>query len=649
MAERSRAIEAGATCYAPAPIDMRRLAPALLSTSLFAAASVAGAQPVAPEGSAQPSRPAPPTTLVVPEPEVDDDDPHAEVRLEVRVPAGTELEVPQDPDLPPRVERPASDGFHEYYVAEDARVKPLPRDPDFLTFSMHGEYQLRFRALSNLRLEPPAAGQLDGEERDPRLLGQNAYLYHWLRLGGRVQFRDSLSLVAQADVLRGLIVGDTTQLVDLARDPLADDVWYDFYPRELYLQYDSPIGMFRVGQQTSHWGQGLLANDGAHQSMFGDTIRGAIVERLLYATRPFGKQSPLAVAIAGDLVFEDNTADLLGDSPEQPTGDIAWQGILALMLTSDVAEIGTYGVLRTQSRTLPTTLSSYDERTTVGVFDVAGRLRGRVPGTRGYAYLAGEAAVIAGSSSYLRSGYVARPDPTEPIEDEAILSFGASTTFGYVHLADGEADEADPSVIGGAPRSKHTPWGDLVVELEWGYASGDADPFDGTTHRFTFDTNHNVGLVLFDHVLAWKTARAATIAQDPRIVGRPNPGLQLLPSQGGVFGATYLNPRMIVRPVRAVDVKLGVVVAQATADVVDPYQAGALGRYANFDGGNARRRDLGLELDAGVDARVPLEPTTTLALGVEGGVLFPGGAFDDARGARLADQYVLNTKLGLLF
>ena len=46
---------------------------------------------------------------------------------------------------------------------------------------------------------------------------------------------------------------------------------------------------------------------------------------------------------------------------------------------------------------------------------------------------------------------------------------------------------------------------------------------------------------------------------------------------------------------------------------------------------------------------MPLEPNTTLAVGVEGGVLFPGGAFDDGLGEALDDQYVLNTKLGLLF
>ena len=45
---------------------------------------------------------------------------------------------------------------------------------------------------------------------------------------------------------------------------------------------------------------------------------------------------------------------------------------------------------------------------------------------------------------------------------------------------------------------KGVPYGDLVAQVELGYASGDADPYDGTQRRFVFDPNHKVGLLLFD-------------------------------------------------------------------------------------------------------------------------------------------------------
>ncbi|HTJ80151.1 MAG TPA: hypothetical protein VL400_00470 [Polyangiaceae bacterium] len=558
-------------------------------------------------------------------------------RAKVEVHAEPE-QAPTDPDdLPKRVEKPKKDGFLDRFILESARATPLPLDPDFLVFSIHGEYEMRFRALTDLPLQPPARGAIppaDGSPaEDPGFLGQNAYLYHWLRLWGRVVFRDDLVLVGSIDAPRGLIAGQKTQFVDKARDALDTENWYDVHPRELFLEWRSPVGVFRVGQQTSHWGEGILANDGNHPQMFGDTIRGSLVERLLFATTPMGKDTPLLVAAAGDLVFEDNTADILGDSPTQPTGDLAGQAVLAVAWREDIGEVGLYGVYRHQERTLTSVLSDYDESMDVGVVDIAGKIRGKVPGTSGYAYLQAEAAGIFGRSSYLRSAYVNQVDASDALEDESILSFGTSATLGFVHV--GQAAEER--------------FGDIVAELEWGLATGDADPYDGSTHRFTFDTSHNVGLVLFDQVMAWKTARAATIAQDERVVGRPSPGLQFLPSQGGVFGSTYLNPRVLLRPVRQVDVKLGMVLAQTTADFVDPYHAGALGEYRNYDGGDPTSHDLGLEIDAGIDGRIPIERTVALELGVEGGVLFPGHAFDSADGRTLPKQMLLNTKLGLQF
>lgn len=558
----------------------------------------------------------------------------AEDRKKIR---GDTPPVPVEEDLPKRVDTPSRDGFLRRYVLESARVDAVPLHPDFLTFSIHGEYEARLRVLTDLPLEPPIRGALptddDSDPGDPTLLGQNAYLYHWLRLNGRIAFRDDIIGVGQIDIPRGMIVGQKTRFVDRSRDPMDDYDWYDVHPRELYVEFRSPIGVFRVGQQTSHWGQGILANDGDHPQMFGDTLRGALVERLLYATRPLGADHPLMIVVAGDVVFEDNTGDLMGNSPEQPEGDLAGQAVAAIAWREDWAEIGIYGVYRHQQRELMSGVNPYDETLDVGVIDLAGQIRGRVPGMNAYAYAAGEAALVFGRTNYVRSTYVNQLEPTSEVDDENILSFGASTTFGLVHVT---------------KNAKET-WGDLVAEIEWGYATGDADPFDGESRRFTFDTNHNVGLVLFDHVMQWKTARSATIAQDDRIVARPNPGLQFLPSNGGVFGATYLNPRVVFRPVRMLDVKLGLLWAHSTSDFVDPYQVGALGDYKNFDGGDPTQRDLGVEIDAGVDARIPLERTVTLELGAEGGVLFAGHAFDDETGRRLPEQMLLNTKVGLQF
>ena len=521
-------------------------------------------------------------------------------------------------------QKPAKDGFLERFVLETARVMPYLPHKDFLFLSMHGEYELRLRATSDLRLEAPV--------RDPspeaKVLGQNKYLYHWLRLNPRLDVGESFSVVGQIDLPRGLLVGDLTRYVDAGRDALNEYRWYDVHPRELYVEWRSPIGTFRLGQQAGHWGMGLLANDGNHVRMFGDNRRGSLTERLLFATRPFGKDTPLLLVAAGDLVYQDNTANLLD-------GEKAMQGVLAALYRTDWAELGVYGVARHQWRSKESfdQFTPYTETLTVGVVDVTGKIRGKIPGTDAFAYAQAESATIFGGTSFIRSSYANNLDPTAKRDKERIVSVGAAATIGFTHTR----------TLGSEV------WGDVVTELEWGYASGDANPYDGATHRFTFDQNHNVGLVLFDDVFRWKTARAATIAQDERVVNRPNPGLQFLPSQGGVFGATYLNPRAIVRPRRWVDVKLGFVIAQASADVVDPYHVGALGSYRNYDGSDSKSRDLGFEIDSGVDFRIPLAESIRLEVGAEGGVLFPGHAFDTTTGLGLDNQYVLNTKMGMQF
>lgn len=522
-----------------------------------------------------------------------------------------------------------ADAFDERLVLDTGRRTPPPPDPEKLSFSIRGEYELRYRVASDLRLTAPLS---DGAASK---LGQNQYLYHWLRLTPRFQYRDKLAIVAQIDVPRGMIAGDTTRYVDQVRDSWAEPNWIEAHPRQLYVEWTSPIGLFRLGQQASHWGMGMLANDGDHPALFGDYSRGSLVERLLYAVPILGKGTPLTVAVAGDLVFEDNTADLLGDdvTKHKRNGDRAFQGVGAIAYRTKEFELGVYGVYRHQERDAFAVLTPFTERLEIGSFDVTGKFNRPVPGTRAWLYGEFEAALLFGSTTYVRGGYRAQLDPTKPAKPEAIQSYGAIAKLGVVREA----------------REGQTRWGDLVAELEWGFASGDANPSDGITRRFTMDPNHNVGLVLFDHVLAWKTARAATIAQDPNIVARPTPGLDLLPSKGGVFGATYLNPRFIVRPRPWLDLKGGIVIAQTTADFVDPYHAGALGSFANYDGGDARRHDLGVELDLGFMTRIVFRQGTTIELGAEGGALFPGHAFDDADGRGLANQYLGNFKVGVLY
>jgi hypothetical protein len=190
--------------------------------------------------------------------------------------------------------------------------------------------------------------------------------------------------------------------------------------------------------------------------------------------------------------------------------------------------------------------------------------------------------------------------------------------------------------------------GRIAAALEGAWASGDADPLDDELRRFAFSSDHNVGLVLFDEVMAWQTARAATLATDPDLSGMPAPGVDLLPTDGGVAGSAYLSATLQVNPTPAWRLYGGVLAAMATSDVVDPYRLQATGAVVNYRGGDPSARDLGIEIDVGVGRRHKLGPTE-LHYGLEAGVLLPGDAFADASGQRMDSVALARARAKLAF
>jgi hypothetical protein len=486
--------------------------------------------------------------------------------------------------------------FDPEIVLATGRTPDTPPMPDRHVAQLHGEYQIRYLRRSTLPLMPSPS------DPDADSLGQRDAIFHWLRLSPRVDLYDQIALIGQVDLPHGYFLGQDTRYVGAAFEPMdrKDGLRVDL--RWAFAQIMTPVGLLRIGQQGSHWGTGILGNDGNHPRLFGDYSRGGIAERILFATRPLGKDSPLAVIAAGELIYRDVQADLID-------GDRAWQGTLAALYGDETNEVGLYGGLRRQRRDRQSidAFTPYTESLDVVVLDSFARFALPTPEGSGFVLGEGEAAIVAGSTNYVRT-----PELAARREDEKIRSWGGQITVGYARVAHDEDRR----------------WGDLVLSVEWGYATGDADPNDGVQRRFNFEPNHKVGLVLFDHVLAWTTARSAVNATDPSLVQRPNPGLQFYPSNGGVFGATYLYPTIVIRPKRWLDLKGAALLAQSTADMVDPYEFGVQGRIANARGGDPKRHDLGLELDAGFEVRMAVAQGATLQLGAEGGVLFPGHAFD---------------------
>jgi hypothetical protein len=473
---------------------------------------------------------------------------------------------------------------------------------DVLYATAGGEYQLRGNYLSDIPLRAlPREPASDS-------LGQNGWLGQWFRLRGEGGLRGRLTLHGEIDLFDGLVFGDFTRGVSTAEHARDDATAFPgVQPRALYLEWMTPVGLLRGGLMTSHWGLGLLANDGAHEPVFGDIDYGDVVTRVAFATKPFGRRVPFFVALTGDLVYDDITAQIVD-------GDVALQGALAFFYQQGERTVGAYGVVRSQRTEIDGGVATFDEETDIFAADVFARWD-FADQSGGRYFGAFETAVVLGTTTATR---------TLTRDEHEIRQFLAAAQIGRVH------DRVD-------------------VILEGGYASGDSNAEDEVQRRATMDPAHKVGLILFPEVLAWQSARSAALAGSDVLSARDAPGSDRLPTNGGVSNAIYLYPHAIIRLSRPFELRLGAVWARTATHHVDPYAQRALSSNQNPLGGDPRAHDLGLELDGAFLWRGRLARGVRLNAGIEGGILLPGHAFDDAAGDTMDAVGLARARFGISF
>lgn len=506
-------------------------------------------------------------------------------------------------------------------VLDDGRIPFIAPKAGTLRFDAHGELQLRYENLSALKVTPPIA------DRTREFINQRNYGLAWLRVGAQLLVSDKLKVVVQADFLPRWIVGDVAEGVSAAGDTARDErIPAIARLRYAYLDWTTPIGLLRIGQVGNNWGMGILANNGDRPLIFGDYRFGSIVERIAFATRPLGKDTPFVIAIAGDAVLQDATS-------KWSLGDRTYQAVLSAFYEKGQSQLGFFGVRRWHN-VREEVADQGRGKLYVWVADIAGKHTVKVAEDV-FAYGAFEVAHINGKTDAIRS--------TADYNEQDVRSWGGAAMVGVVK----RGKHASLAKSDGAPDS----YGQVVAQVEGGYASGDANPYDGVIKRFTFDPNHQIGLLIFPYVMQFHTARAATNAVDPGLTARPLAGSRFLVSNGGVFGATYLNPVVLFRPLPQLDLKAGAVIAVASSDVVDPYRTtvSSTGGDQNFTGGSPKNRDLGLELDGGFEYRHRIPGAVTLQIGAQAGVFFPGHAFDDAKGNRARTQSIVQGRFGVQF
>jgi hypothetical protein len=305
-------------------------------------------------------------------------------------------------------------------------------------------------------------------------------------------------LIAEADAATGAVFGAPDVTADLpesvqTKHQIATRVPFPAFAalepfgiRKLYLEYQWATGAFRVGQQTSQWGLGLLANDGARDSEagdFGQAQFGNLTYRALLSARPFfglgGPWKAVETSVAADLIVRDNLAEFT-------LGDRAFQAVVALRFAKDAEHfVGVYGVYRNQ-RNVHVPAADGGKATDVFVVDVAGRWQLLKRGKRSFK-VGFEAVGLAGTTTQARN---------ESAALLKVVQFGAALKSAYTISR-------------------------TTVYFDAGFASGDQNPADDRIENFRFDRDFKVGLVLFDHVLAYQSARSAARASDPQLTGVP--------------------------------------------------------------------------------------------------------------------------------
>ena len=408
-----------------------------------------------------------------------------------------------------------------------------------------------------------------------------------LRVTPEIRF-GGFGLVAEADAASGAIFGTPPDALVSDRQPFPGIAPVEL--RKLYLEFKWNSGLVRVGQQTSNWGLGLLANDGAHDAEAGDFGQkhfGNLTWRALLAARPFyglgGAARAVEALVAGDLIVRDNFGEF-------SKGDRAFQAVFALRFAKDNENnLGFYAVYRNQRNAFVT---DGGKATDAFILDLAGKWQ-----------------FIKEAHRELKLGF------------ELVGITGTST-----QARNENADELKLSQLGFALKGKYRV-GAFSVLFDGGYASGDQNAADQHLDNLRFDRDYKVGLILFDQVMAYQSGRSAMRASDPSLVGRPPEGVDLLGTAGSITGAWYLFPRVKFALADWVDVYGGPLFAFSTARLTDPYNSRLAGGVSVNPLGGHAGLFLGTEIDLGLQLRYRPIPELLLTLTGEGGVFAPGNAY----------------------
>ncbi len=431
-------------------------------------------------------------------------------------------------------------------------------------------------------------------------IGDNAAWTNRLRLEPVITFAEPFKIHLQADLFDGTLSQEVEGATVPTGGPEGGSIDKAKFNRA-WFDLQTPIGLIRGGRAPSQWGMGILANAGdGFDDDFGDNQFGNTSDRFLFATRPLGQEVPWNVIAAFDRVVKD---------PLATVDDDAFNFIIATLYSTDPFTAGTYIVRRTQS-------------------------------------IEGKNLEAWAFDAYMNGDYKIDEENTLFAQGEGVYVLGR-TGLGVdkLHNPPQEGKIRQAGLVGRGGYKNL--WSQIATEVGW--ASGDSDILDNEITAFSFHPDYNVGLILFEQLLASLSEKSASNAQDPLLRAVPSEGHTLIPTDGSVTNAFYLNPTIKVWPAAGWEALFGFLWARAPQELIDPFQTALTGGVPKNYYGGATDKDLGMEFDGGLSYSHIAESMANLKLtgGVQGGYLLPGDAFNDAKGNPLENLWTAQARFTL--
>jgi len=419
-----------------------------------------------------------------------------------------------------------------------------------------------------------------------------------LRVQPQINFQDRAKFFMMMDLMDDVVMGDNQSLLPAA--VFAQDPSYtrmegqnqDFFQRSTeapmvkraWMEFKLPVGTMRVGRQESQWGMGILSNAGnGFDDSFGENHYGSTFDRVIFATSPTaiahkimkkkGKPAPFFVGVGVDRLVEDPletyygyqcaTKDEAGNpiqrnladgtrnpgydprcdtvdgitqqagtdgyhdidhdytEPRDPSNrtddwwvdrnDDAWEMVyLAIYRGEDVKMFGSTGDFTLGAYVIDRQHVESDSR--VQIYDAY--LKFLWKGI----YLEGEAVHIRGKSSGL-----ALPGTYDPASELPNPLYKDINIWGWA----GRTGYIKPE------------WQGI---FEAGFSGGDDNVADSKFTGRNLHPDYNVGLLLYEEVLARVTARSWSSGALP------------LWSNGGVWNSLYVFPNASIRPLDGLEI-----------------------------------------------------------------------------------------------